>query len=135
MKISTSGDVPIILAAGSNNMAIVAGTGTLAVSGNAWPGFDCEGFISGVTLVEVFGYRDAAYTYELTLTTTQNAVLTVKCSDKPDEVTPLPGSDTKEVTLSSANGYSVKIEESDDDYEFVMNIELMNPYMSLPEPQ
>ena len=133
MQISTIGVVQLTLTADSENTASVTGNGTLDVTGSANAGGGCTGIISGETYVTVYGTRDAAYTYELDILLAQNAVLSVLCPDGSGADTPLIDGQTRNVTLSSANGYSLTVEEPGDEYEYVIDTELMNPYTDLPD--
>jgi len=133
MQISTMGVVQLTLTADSENTASVTGNGTLDVTGSADAGGGCTGVVSGETYVTVYGTRDAAYTYELDILLAQNAVLSVLCPDGSGADTPLIDGQTRNVTLSSANGYSLTVEEPGDGYEYVIDTELMNPYTDLPD--
>ncbi len=126
MVITTSGTVPLSLTTDGANETAVAGTGSLQVSGTASAGGDCSGIVSGETYVAVTGIRDAASTYDLTLILTQNAVLTVTCP-KGGAVTPLIGSDAKEVTLSKSNGYLVTEQGADNGTTWVSEVSLDKP--------
>ena len=111
MVITTTGTVPLTITAAGGNQAAVTGIGTLTVTGTANAGGACSGVVSGSNNVNVTGTRDANATYNLVLTLNQNAVLTVTCPGIPP--VPLVGSDSKNITLSKSNGYSVS-EQGDD---------------------
>ena len=139
LAISTIGAIPITLIATGNNTAIVEGYGTLELSGGGGYGDVCFSTVSGVTLVDVFGTKDADNTYVLVLTSEQNGLVTTICPDDPTTYepgdggsttyTPLVGSDTREVTLSSANGYTQEFEEPvEGGGTFIMDVTLVSPH-------
>lgn len=128
----TTGVVPIFTTTHMGNNATVEGTGDLVVFGSADAGGLCAGLISGKTAVDVAGNRDAAYTFTLTLNTYQTAVLTVVCPDGTTK-TDLNGEDVLEISLGPANNFSYsKEEEVEGGGLFMVDIELSNPYISLP---
>ena len=117
--------VPItVMTSDEAGMAPVEGSGTLTVGGST-DGV-CTNTVSGSTLADVTGTRDAAYIYVLTISTEQNAILTTVCPDRTLEA-PLVGSGARIITLSIDNGFSVTIEEPLDEGTFTMEITLENP--------
>jgi hypothetical protein len=128
----TSGVVPITTTRHMGNNATVEGSGILAVTGSSDAGGQCTGVISGVTVVDVAGSRDGAYLFSLTLNTYQNAVLTVICPEGNTD-TNLIGEGVREVNLSPANNFTYTSEEEVEGGGLLMvDIELSNPYISLP---
>ena len=133
IEINTIGAVPITMTASGNNMETIDSYGTLEVSGSGNAGGACTGAVDGVSSVNIYGTRDAAYSYELQVLLAQTAVLVVTCPDgSGDEVSLLNNAETRELTLNKAKGYSVTIEESGDGYSFTMDEEVINAYTSLP---
>lgn len=133
IEINTIGAIPITMTASGNNTATIDSYGTLEVSGSGNAGGDCTAVVAGGTFVNVYGTKDAAYTYELQVLLAQTAVLVTTCPDGSSAEAPLlNNAETREVTLSSANGHSVTIEESGDGYSFIMDVELINAHTSFP---
>lgn len=133
IEINTMGVIPITLTPSDNNTATIDSYGTLEVSGSGDAGGECVAEVVGETYVNVYGTRDAAYTYELQVLLAQTAVLITTCPDGSGAETPLLNdAETKNVTLSSGNGYSKTIEDEGVGYSFVMDVELLNPFTSLP---
>ena len=139
LTISTIGAIPITLIATGNNTAIVTGDGTLRLSGGGGYGDVCFSTVSGITHVDVFGHKDADNTYELVLTSEQNGLVTTVCPDDPTTYepgdggsttnTPLVGGDTREITLSSANGYTQEFEDTvEGGGTFIMDVTLVSPH-------
>ena len=135
IDIYTIGAIPIIMTATGKNTADINSSdsyGTLEVSGSGNAGTKCTAVVTGASFVNIYGTRDAAYTYELQVLLAQTAVLVTICDDLIVETPLLNNAERRDATLSSGNGYSKTIEESDDGYSFVMDIELINPYTDLP---
>ena len=135
MTVLTSGTVPIYTTTHMSSNATVEGTGTLEVSGSASAGGDCYGVVTGETAVDVNGSRDAAYTFTLTLNTYQNALLTTYCDGVKQQETPLAGEGVQEVTLSLANNFTFTSEEPVEAGTFMVDVQLMNPFISLPSEE
>ncbi len=131
LLIITSGAVPLAVKAIEDGKASVAGIGSLDVSGGGDAGGVCTSVASGATLAEVLGSRNAAYTFVLTIVTTQDAVLTTTCPGYQNE-TPLTGTGERIVTLSKKNGFTAIIEERADGTVYTAYITLNNPYTALP---
>jgi hypothetical protein len=129
--VETSGVVQVTIKDTEDGNATVEGSGSLEVSGNASAGGKCSATISGTTMVQVSGSRDAANFFNLDLNTNQIATMVTKCPDFEQE-TPLTGGGTQNVVLSPYNGYSITIEEPVDEGTFTMEVTLMNPYTDLP---
>jgi hypothetical protein len=127
MVITASGTVPLTIINTGVNEATVAGTGTLQVSGTADAGGACSGEVIGETYVAVTGTRDAASTYDLTLSLNQIAVLIVICPDGSGGDSQLIGSDSKEVRLSKSNGYLVTEQGVDNGTTWVSEVSLDQP--------
>jgi len=132
LQIYSSGTVPITTRLNSDKSASVLGTGTLSVTGSGSAGGPCSGTVSGETLVTVQGNRNAAYTYELQVFTAQDALLTTVCPDGTTVNTPLAGEDAILINLSMANDYTYSEDMPVDGGQFVIDISLNNPYISLP---
>lgn len=132
LMISTSGTVPITVQMRRDSAAAVNGAGTLEVSGSGSGGGACTGTVSGESFVTVVGQRNAAYVYELQIFIEQNAWLTTVCPDGSTYVAPLVGEDVKVIHLSMANDFSYSEDEPVDEGQFIMDITLDNPYISLP---
>ncbi len=133
--INTLGVVPISMTASGNNTATIdsdGSYGTLEVSGGGNAGTNCTAIVIGETFVNVYGTRDAAYTYELQVLLAQTAFLITTCDDVTVETPLLNNAETREATLSIANGFSITIEESGVGYSFTMDVELINAITSLP---
>ena len=129
----TSGVIPITTTTHFGQNATVVGTGNLLVTGSANAGGGCSGYIGGTTDVDVAGSRDATYTFTLTLNTYQAAVLTTVCPDGSTTKTDLKGEDVLEISLGPANNFNyVSEEEVEGGGLFMVDIDLMNPYTSLP---
>jgi len=131
--ITTEGVVPVTLTKGDDRTATVEGMGSLKVSGKGSAGGACSSVVSGETQVSVYGSRSASFSYELTIILAQIAEMVTTCPGSPSFTTPLTGGESREVTLSTANGYSVTIEEEENGTTYVLDITLGNPYLDLPD--
>jgi hypothetical protein len=131
--VETSGVVPLTLSRNEFGAISVDGTGILTVTGEADAGGACTGEISGTTDATVTGVRDATYNFTLNIALEQYAFLTVTCPDGGPFVTPLVGGSDREVVLSKNNNFSVTIEEEFEGGLFTMDVDLDNPYTSLPD--
>ncbi len=128
LEIMSIGYTTLNMFACGENELTVQGWGALDVSGDGTYGV-CDATVSGVTAVEVFGTSNTdTHSYELTITTDQNAILYVQCGDLGSE-TALCGTGTYNSELNPDNGYSEEISNGD----FSMTITLKNPVTSLPE--
>ena len=131
MIVSTIGVVPLTLTTSNNDKGTVTGEGTLKVSGSANDD-PCSTTIEGVTAVDVYGTRDAAYTYVLTVETYQDAMKTEVCPHNIVIKTPMISSGSREMIFSRANDYTVNIEEPIEGGTFKMDVTLFSPYASIP---
>lgn len=136
MNVESSGVAVLELTGHSGNLAVVEGHGTLLVIGDATGGIgdDCTSAISGLTLVEVSGTRDPAYTFGLDVYSEQNAIMTTVCPRVPEFITPLLGSGSRYITLSKSNNFTISRIEQVPNGTLEVDIILKNPYTPLPEP-
>jgi len=135
MKIESTGVAELVLTGHSGSLYVVEGNGTLHVSGDATSGDDdvCTSTISGVTLVEVSGTRDPAYTYALDVYSEQNAMMTTVCPRVPQLITPMLGSGSRYINLSKSNNFTISRIEQVPNGTLQVDIQLDNPYTPLPE--